>query len=221
MSQNNTVYERACKDVVFHFNKGHLKDPTIPMWVVKFHGETFYVNHVECELPWSTKETPDNEATKGSLKIKQCHLVIDDKNVAHLKRLTPEIAARLSSSEVIIRVITSYGADLNKALTNVKHVGIKKTGGGCGTLWYITEFNSREEYLMFTLGMPSGTDLRELKPNEEYYKMYEKYKYSKEDYIDDEGYYDDEEDEEDDEEDDVVHEQVNFSSDSYEDLYES
>ena len=80
--------EYACKDVVFHFNKKHLEDQTIPMWVLKTHGESFYVNHVNCEMPWSTKETPDNSHTKGSLKIKECLLTIDDNNEATISKLT-------------------------------------------------------------------------------------------------------------------------------------
>ena len=73
-----TTTELACKDVVFHFNKKHLEDPSIPMWVLKTKGESYYVNHVDCNMPWSTKETPDNSHTKGSLKVKDCLLVIDD-----------------------------------------------------------------------------------------------------------------------------------------------
>jgi len=49
-----------------------LENPEIPMWVVKHKGETYYVNHVEV-LPgvgFSTKETPDNPSTKGSIKFK-------------------------------------------------------------------------------------------------------------------------------------------------------
>lgn len=64
--------------MVFHFNKAHLSDPTIPMWILKFKGETHYVNHVECNASWSTKETPDNPSTKGSLKIKNVDVTIDD-----------------------------------------------------------------------------------------------------------------------------------------------
>ena len=69
--------EFGCKEVVFHFNKKHLEDQTIPMWVLKTHGESYYVNHVDCEIPWSTKETPDNSHTKGSIKVKDCLLKID------------------------------------------------------------------------------------------------------------------------------------------------
>jgi hypothetical protein len=58
--------------VVFHFNKGHLKDPTIPMWVIKHKGNTHYVNHLDVSegVGFSTKETPDNPHTKGSMKFK-------------------------------------------------------------------------------------------------------------------------------------------------------
>lgn len=47
------------------------------MWVIKAKGETYYVSHVDCKVGWSTKETPDNPATKGSIKIKNCTLIIE------------------------------------------------------------------------------------------------------------------------------------------------
>ena len=55
-----------------HFNKIHLQQPDIPMWVIKVKGETHYVNHVDVDsgIGFSTKETPDNPHTKGSLKFK-------------------------------------------------------------------------------------------------------------------------------------------------------
>lgn len=67
---------QICKELVFHFNKKHLEDPSIPMWVLKTKGESHYVSHVDCQVPWNTKETPDNPATKGSIKIKNCYLTI-------------------------------------------------------------------------------------------------------------------------------------------------
>ncbi len=57
---------------MFHFNKKHIQNSTIPMWVVKCRGDTHYVDHVDV-LPgigFSTKETPDNPHTKGSIKFK-------------------------------------------------------------------------------------------------------------------------------------------------------
>ena len=86
MTQKQIEY--ACDDIVFHFNKKFLEDPTIPMWVLKFHGETFYVNHVDCNVHWSTKETGDNPHTKGSIKVKNVLLVIDPDNSATITQLT-------------------------------------------------------------------------------------------------------------------------------------
>jgi len=48
------------------------------MWVLKSKGQTYYVDHVDCNKGWSTKETPDNPSTKGSLKIKNCKVRIEN-----------------------------------------------------------------------------------------------------------------------------------------------
>lgn len=68
-------------EIIFHFNKKHLEDPSIPMWVIKTRGETYYVDHLEVDkgIGFSSKETPDNPHTKGSLKFKG-RLSIDDNN---------------------------------------------------------------------------------------------------------------------------------------------
>lgn len=52
------------------------------MWVLKVKGETHYVNHVVANVGWSTKETPDNPHTKGSLKFKNVDVEIDENNNA-------------------------------------------------------------------------------------------------------------------------------------------
>ena len=59
-------------EIIFHFNKMHLQDASIPMWVIKAKGETYYVNHVDVDsgVGFSTKETPNNPSTKGSIKLK-------------------------------------------------------------------------------------------------------------------------------------------------------
>ena len=67
-------------EIIFHFNKMHLQDANIPMWVIKAKGETHYVNHVDVDsgIGFSTKETPDNPSTKGSIKIKGKLEIIDN-----------------------------------------------------------------------------------------------------------------------------------------------
>lgn len=72
---------------MFHFNKKHLEDSTVPMWVIKTHGVTFYVNHVSADIAWTTKETPDNAHTKGAIKFKRCKLSIDEDNNATITKL--------------------------------------------------------------------------------------------------------------------------------------
>lgn len=68
---------------MFHFNKKHLTDPTIPMWVIKCRGDTHYVNHVDVSpgVGFSTKETPDNPSTKGSIKFKANLNIVDENNI--------------------------------------------------------------------------------------------------------------------------------------------
>ena len=59
-------------EIIFHFNKKHLEDINIPMWIIKTKGNSYYVNHVEVlkNIGFSTKETPDNKSTKGSIKLR-------------------------------------------------------------------------------------------------------------------------------------------------------
>jgi hypothetical protein len=53
------------------------------MWVVKCRGDTYYVHHVDVEpgVGFSTKETPDNPSTKGSIKFKASLKIITENNL--------------------------------------------------------------------------------------------------------------------------------------------
>lgn len=167
---------------MFHFNKKHLEDSTIPMWVLKLRGETFYVNHVDCSVPWSTKETPDNAHTKGAIKVKNCLVRIADDNCAVITPLTESDKLRIAKAETV-RVITSYGAKLRTALASMNHGPVKLAGGGCGTTWYITDIPSKKHLLLLQMAVP---DLRVLMPNEDYYKLYDKQHGESGDWLDDE-----------------------------------
>jgi hypothetical protein len=68
------------RNIVFHFNKMHLQDPNIPMWVVKSKGQTYYVHHLDSKIGFSTKETPDNPSVKGSLKFKGTISIVESNN---------------------------------------------------------------------------------------------------------------------------------------------
>lgn len=56
--------------IVFHYNKAHNEDQEIPMWVIKYKGQTFYVDHVDSQIGFSTKETSNNPHTKGSIMFR-------------------------------------------------------------------------------------------------------------------------------------------------------
>ena len=72
--QNNNV-ER----IVFHYNKAHNTDTTIPTWIIKHKGVTYYVNHIDATVGFSTKETPDSAHTKGAIQFKG-KLIIEKEN---------------------------------------------------------------------------------------------------------------------------------------------
>jgi C-terminal processing protease CtpA/Prc len=87
------------------------------MWVLKFHGETLYVNHVECQIPWSTKETPDNPHTKGSIKVKDCLLRVDSENCATITQLTVIDKFRLRNQKLgITRIMFQPGPAMGHRL---------------------------------------------------------------------------------------------------------
>ena len=198
------ILEYACKELVFHFNKGHLTDQTIPMWVLKTKGESYYVHHVDCRLPWSTKETPDNPSTKGSLKIKKCLLTINDLNEATISELTIHDESRLRNKEKgITRIVVKEGIDHLKfkdALSNlkIKHGPIKGIGGACSSTFYITDILDKAQFTMLALAMSNQKSFRILMPNEGYYKYYDDPKYKDSAFIDEDamGWDDDDDSEE-------------------------
>lgn len=65
--------------VVFHYNRKHNEDSSVPPWVLKTKGQTHQVHHFVSMVGFSTKETPDNPSTKGSLMLRG-NLVLIHKN---------------------------------------------------------------------------------------------------------------------------------------------
>lgn len=186
------MLQYKCKELVFHFNKKHLEDATIPMWVVKTHGVTFYVNHVSSELPWSTKETPDNPSTKGSIKFKQCKLEITRDNNVTISKLGL-LDKLLPSPKVANRVLTGNGSDFHEALLRgeYKHSKIKEVVGTCGTELVICDLLDKDEMLFAAIAY--ANKFRVLTTNEQYYFAYEEDKV-----IYETGYEDDDDDADDD-----------------------
>jgi len=145
------------------------------MWVLKFHGETYYVNHVSCNLPWSTKETPDNSHTKGSIKVKDCLLRIEeDTNEATISQLTFIDKIRLRNQKLgITRIMFQPGTQLHHALSKneFKHSPFKYINGACTTSFVVCDLLDRHEATMAALKYTK--DFRILKPNEGYYQQYD------------------------------------------------
>lgn len=158
---------------MFHFNKKHLEDETIPMWVIKTHGESFYVNHVTSELKWSTKETPDNERTKGSIKFKECLLVIDPDNNATISNLTLFDKVRLRNQRLgITRIMfTSLQFEKHLAEKDIKHSPFKRVHGACSTAYTVCDLLNPKQLPFLQIEHPGM--FRVLMPNEPQYKAYD------------------------------------------------
>lgn len=142
------------------------------MWVLKSHGVTFYVNHVDAQVPWSTKETSNNPHTKGSLKFKNCKLIIDDDNCATITHLE-ESDKFLPHPRLIHRIIFNVYGGLHEALKRGEygHTEFKYIDGGCGTSWAVCDINNEEELTVIGLMYPD--QFRLLSPNEAYFKAYD------------------------------------------------
>ena len=165
------------KDIIFHFNKKHLEDPSIPMWVIKAKGQTMYVNHVTCQVPWSTKETPDSTHTKGAIKIKNALLTINDNNEAEITPLTAHDIVRLKNQEKGYQRILVPWSRQREILdwckqTKVKHGVFKSVQGGCGSSFYVTDIMDRNGMAQLALTF-TPQDYRILNPNEAYYQAYD------------------------------------------------
>jgi len=174
--------EITARDVVFSFNKKHLEDPSIPMWKIAAKGESYYVDHVVCSIGWSTKESPDNSHTKGSIRVKNVHLRIDDENVAYINEATPEIWNRIENKLIPVYILNE-SKSTSKLLESLKtDLGpIKRIVAVCSTTKLIVEIPSEE---LVTLIALQTNDIRELKPNEDYYQMYQQYKNNTVDEVD-------------------------------------
>lgn len=168
------MLELACDDLVFHFNKKHLEDQTIPMWVIKARGESYYVNHVDSMLPWSTKETPDNPHTKGSIKFKNCYCCITDQNNAIIRELTDIDIARIRAKDRgHTRIIYQDSRTVQDYFKNhgIKHTPAKVIYGACGSSFYICDIIKQSEATFAMLGLAGK--IRALKENEVYWKAYD------------------------------------------------
>lgn len=138
-------------------------------------GETYYVEHVDANIPWTTKETPDNVRTKGALKFKDCLLTIDDNNCAKIATLTEHDVVRIRNKEKgITRIQLDW--EVGHAFVNiingkVKHGPVKRIPGRCGSSFYITDILSDKDMTILGLMLPGK--YRVIMPNDPMYKYYD------------------------------------------------
>lgn len=125
-------------------------------------------------MPWSTKETPDNDKTKGSIKFKQCKLTIDADNNATISKLGIADAWLKHPTRQAARIIMTAHGKLHLALQEgeFQHSKIKEVAGSCGSRFAIC--NILDEHELTILGMKYTGYFRIMAPNEIYYKEYDK-----------------------------------------------
>jgi len=147
------------------------------MWVLKSRGKSYYIDHLEADLPFSTKETPDNPHTKGAIKFKNVHVTINEENVAQLRRATAlDLQEQKEKDKPPIRVIAD-GVNLTKLTEVVKkfkiqHDPIKKYGGECRDDFFVFDLKRDQDFTL--LSMATDVNIRLLNANEHYYTEYSK-----------------------------------------------
>lgn len=166
--------ELACREIIFHFNKKHLEDEQVPPWCLKTKGKTFYVMHVQCDMPWSTKETPQG-STKGSIKVKHAFLQIDALNHARITPLTPDLAQSGDQPPEPLRIGWIYSQDkLVRDLLQqlqVYHSPILWMNEGCSTGYYVCDVQDPDVIIQLKLTLSGG--FRQFVSNEWQYVDYD------------------------------------------------
>ena len=165
------MIEIAAKDLLFYFNKKHLEDPTIPRWVCTCNGTAYYVNHVESQMPWSTKES-DTSATKGSIKFKKALLTIDDENNASITPLKLIDVARLKAKS-FTRIMFTVNSNIKQFIidNSIHHTDFIEIGGSCGRRYILCDIKKPNDVTLMKLSLADM--FRTLQENETYYKMYD------------------------------------------------
>jgi len=154
---------------VFHFNKKHLEDTTVPMWILMAKGKTYYVDHVTSNLPWTTKETPLNVRTKGAIKFKNALLRLED-GAAEITELTEEDRERLSAL-LPTRIHFRYKNEFLWLLqhNDIKHGPCMQYAGSCGRNSYVIEI-AKDDMTMLAMTYPNQFEI--LSEDNPYYIWY-------------------------------------------------
>ena len=128
------------------------------MWIIMAKGKTYYVNHVEANIPWTTKETPLNVRTKGALKFRSALLRLEDGS-AKVDILTEEDRERLTAL-LPTRIIFRYKNEFLWLLqhNDIKHGPCMRYSGGCGRNNYVVEI-AKDDLTMLALAYSNQFDI--------------------------------------------------------------
>lgn len=81
-NQNSTFPLRVDSRVIdFSFNRIHNEFAFMPRWLVRANGRTYYVEHFDAQIGFSTREMNDPK-TKGMLRFRNASMTIDQTNTA-------------------------------------------------------------------------------------------------------------------------------------------
>lgn len=171
--------ELYCKELVFSFNKKHLEDASVPMWVIKAKGSSYYVNHVTCDAPWSTKETPTNAHTKGAIKVKQVLLKINSELDAHISVMSDHDRDKLETLTqpdpgCRITWLNHDHVEISNYIRaqKIKHEPFRLIHGSCGSQWKVTHLKHEADVTSLDLALYGK--FRKLLPTEYLSLSYDK-----------------------------------------------
>lgn len=71
------------KVVDVHFNKGSIEFAFLPKWTVKAQGKSYYVEHIDARMGFSTRELEEG-STRGMLRFRNVTMTIDETGTAIL-----------------------------------------------------------------------------------------------------------------------------------------
>ncbi len=69
--------------VDFSYNRVHNEFSFMPRWLIKANGKSFYVDHIDAQIGFSTRELTDSK-TKGMLRFRNVSMTIDADGTAKL-----------------------------------------------------------------------------------------------------------------------------------------
>lgn len=166
-AMEDLAYIAYC-DAIFHFNKKHLEDPSIPMWVIKTRGKTFYLEHISFQgIDFETKETPDNDHTKGSLKFKDVIFSMDHNKQGLITYADPDSMSKANAwrmtheGKIVLELDEPNEVKAAMKKNGIKHGPFTEVEGSCGSTFQYTYVTKPEDVTLLALSCPDAFEVVE------------------------------------------------------------